>query len=187
MSVLPIRFYGDPVLREKATPYALPVTEEVRRLAADMGETMYAARGVGLAGNQVGVAKRILVIDVSDEYAEKKSGKRGAPANPQLEVYLNAEIVESAVEDDDYNEGCLSMPGIEGNVWRPLRIRVKWDDLDGKAHDEWIDDFRARVLQHEIDHLNGVLFIDHLPPAQRASLAGKLNRLKQEASERGGA
>lgn len=184
MSVLPIRYYGDPVLREKAAPVAA-VDDELRRLAADMGETMYAASGIGLAANQVGVARRVLVLDVSDHYAgSKKGGKRSAPEEPHLEVYFNAEIVESSVEDGDYSEGCLSMPGLEGDVWRPLRIRVKWMDLDGKPHDAWIDGLRARVMQHEIDHLDGILFIDHLPTAERASLAGRLNRLKQETLDK---
>ncbi len=183
MPILPLRYYGDPVLREKATCYEA-VGDEVRRLAEDMAATMYAARGIGLAGNQIGIARRILVIDVSDDSPRARGESREPAANHNAEVYLNAEIVDSSVEDGDYNEGCLSIPGVEGNVWRPSRVRVTWMDLDGNKHDDWFDGMRARVLQHEIDHLDGVLFVDHLSMNDRKAIAGALNRLKQETQER---
>jgi peptide deformylase len=111
--------------------------------------------------------------------AEEK-GKRAASQERQLEVFLNAEIVSPGEEDGPYNEGCLSIPGVEGDVYRPLRIRVKWMDLEGNAHEEDVDGLRARVLQHEIDHLDGVLFVDHLGMIKRKLLAGRLNALRRE-------
>ncbi len=183
VTVLPLRYYGDPILREKAAPYET-VDDGVRRLADDMVDTMYAAQGIGLAGNQIGVARRILVIDVSEDSLRKRREERDPGEESTAEVYLNAEVVESSVEDGDYNEGCLSIPGVDGDVWRPNRVRVKWTDLDGNAHDEWFDEMRARVLQHEIDHLDGVLFVDHLSIDARKNIAGALNRLKRETQER---
>ncbi|MDK2972333.1 MAG: peptide deformylase [Candidatus Sumerlaeota bacterium] len=180
MALLPIRIYGDSILRETARPIS-QVTEELRTLAADMGETMYAANGVGLAANQIGRLDRILVLDVEQtDDAPGKRRKRGRTGQRLLEVYLNPEILSSSIEDESYNEGCLSIPGIEGDVYRPLTIRLRWMDLEGKLHEDEAEGMRARVLQHEIDHLNGVLFIDHLPEAKRLALAGRLNRLKKE-------
>ncbi|MBX3730183.1 MAG: peptide deformylase [Candidatus Sumerlaeia bacterium] len=180
MTLLPIRKYGDPILREKAQPVAV-VTDELRQLAVDMGETMYAANGIGLAANQIGRLERILVLDVvQTDDGPGKPRKRQRTNERQLEVYLNPEIVDSGIEDDSYSEGCLSIPGLEGDVFRPLRITLRWMDLEGANHQADFDGMRARVLQHEIDHLDGILFIDRLPEARRASLAGALNRMKKE-------
>jgi peptide deformylase len=180
MTLLPIRKYGDPILRQKARPIAA-ITAELRQLAADMGETMYAANGIGLAANQIGRLERILVLDVvqTDDGPGKPRGRQRT-SERQLEVYLNPEILDTGIEDDTYSEGCLSIPGLEGDVYRPLRLTLRWMDLDGATHEASFDGMRARVLQHEIDHLDGILFIDRLPEARRASLAGALNRLKKE-------
>lgn len=186
MSALTIRMYGDPVLREKAAPIDA-VTAELRELAAEMAETMYEHDGIGLAGNQVGIARRIFVMDASEEYAgSKRNGKRTAPEEPQYEVLLNPEIVEASDEDCEYSEGCLSIPGVEGKVFRPARIRVRWQDLDGAQHEEELDDLRARVFQHELDHLDGVLFVDRMAVPLRARLAGKLNALRQKTETAAG-
>jgi len=183
MATLEIRFYGDPVLREKAQPIA-EVTDEIRRLAADMADTMYEAPGVGLAANQVGVLKQILVVDASDR-EERKRGQKRAPAetrNP--EFFLNPEILEESDEDDVYNEGCLSIPEVEADVYRPVRVRARWVSLDGEECEEWIEGFRARVFQHEVDHLNGVLFTDRLGLLAKTRVAGRLRRLREETEAR---
>jgi len=177
MAILPIRLYGDPVLREKAQPIA-EITDDLRQFAADMGETMYAAGGIGLAANQVGDLRRILVVDVTDR-GEKRSKKRAKPGT-HLEVYINPEVLETSVEDEGYSEGCLSIPGLEGDVYRPVRIRLRWTDLDGQTREADFTDLHARVLLHEIDHLDGVLFVDHLPPARRTAIAPALARIRQE-------
>lgn len=182
MPLLPIRKYGDPVLRQVAEPVSR-VTDELRQLAADMGETMYEANGIGLAANQVGDLRRILVIDVADvgERAGGEARQRG-PAR-QLEVFINPVVLWESPEDDDYNEGCLSMPGIEGDVYRPIAIRLRWMDLEGAEHEEEADGIRARVLLHEIDHLDGKLFTDRLGLLARQRVAGKLRRLREQTEE----
>ena len=177
MPILPIRIYGDPVLRETAKPIEA-VTERVRQLAFDMGETMYDANGIGLAANQVGELIRIIVLDVNEEYTKKVDGKRPRPRAPHLEVYLNPTILSSSDEDGAYNEGCLSIPNLEGDVFRPLELRLRWMDMDGAWHEGDFSELRARVLQHEIDHLNGVLFIDRMEPAARRGMAGQLAALR---------
>ena len=181
MPVLPIRQYGDPVLRETAQPIAT-IDDTLRQLAADMGETMYAANGIGLAANQIGQLIRIVVIDVDEEYTRKVDGKRQRPKAPHLEVFLNPEIVSSSDDDGTYSEGCLSIPGLEGNVYRPNALRLRWMDLEGATHEADVDGLRARVLQHEIDHLNGVLFIDRMEPAARRALAGQLAALRAKTA-----
>jgi peptide deformylase len=150
MAVLRIRTFGDPGLRERAREVD-KITDVHRRLVDDMFETMRAAPGVGLAAPQVGVLERIFVWEVDDE--------RGAVVNPV--------ITESSDEEAVYEEGCLSVPGLYREVSRPARIKVEALDLDGNALSISVDEFKARVWQHEIDHLDGVLFIDRLPEEQR--------------------
>jgi peptide deformylase len=150
MAVLRIRTFGDPGLRERAREVD-KITDVHRRLVDDMLETMRAAPGVGLAAPQVGVLERIFVWEVDDEH--------GAVVNPM--------IVESSDEEAVYEEGCLSVPGLYREVSRPARIKVEALDLDGNPLSIALDEFKARVWQHEIDHLNGVLFIDRLPADER--------------------
>lgn len=186
MGILEIRKYGDPVLRETARPVE-EVTEDLRQQALDMGETMYAAAGIGLAANQIGDLRRILVIDVLQsedaETPQARKAKRSACRPRHLEIFINPELLESSELDEPYTEGCLSIPGVEGEVYRPRAIRLRWMDPEGQTHEAEFDGLRARVLQHEIDHLNGVLFIDHLGLMKRKMLAGKLNRIKKETVE----
>jgi len=171
MAILEIKKYGDPVLREKAHPIT-EVTEDLKKLSQDMIETMYDANGIGLAANQVGILQRIFVVDTND------------PKSPDPKVYLNPEIQESSVEDESYNEGCLSIPDLEGDVYRPLKIKARWMGLDGKTYEQTLDDMNARVFQHELDHLDGVLFIDHMTDSNRQKLLGKLNKLKRDTMEK---
>jgi peptide deformylase len=150
MAVLRIRTFGDPGLRQRAREVD-KITDLHRRLVDDMLETMRAAPGVGLAAPQVGVLERLFVWEVDDEH--------GAVVNPAL--------VESSEEEAVYEEGCLSVPGLYYEVSRPARVEVRGVDLDGNPLSLSLDDFRARVWQHEIDHLDGVLFIDRLPESKR--------------------
>ncbi len=180
MPILELKHYGDAILREKARPIAA-VTDDLRRLAHDMGETMYAARGIGLAANQVGHEGALLVYDTAQLKSGKgKDGRRlRDEALRRLEVVINPEILDSSAEDEEGDEGCLSIPGLEAPVWRSKRIRVRYRDLDWVEFDAWFDGIAARVLQHEIDHLNGVLFVDRLPAARRASLAAHLAKIRR--------
>lgn len=154
MAVLyPIRKYPDSVLRQKAQPIT-EITDEVRKLATDMIETMYAASGVGLAANQVGVALRLIVIDM------------GGEERPNTVAVINPEIVE-AVGEETAEEGCLSVPGFYEPVKRALHVTVKVTDLDGSERTVKCTGLAARAFQHEIDHLDGILFIDHLSPLKK--------------------
>ena len=162
----------DPRLRQISTPVAA-VDDGVRALIADMVDTMYAANGIGLAAIQVGVAKRLLVIDLQEEADEEGKPLR----NPR--VFVNPEIVEQSEELGVYNEGCLSVPEMYAEVERPARIRARWLDGDGMAHEQELDGLLATCLQHEMDHLNGVLFIDHLSRLKRELLLKKLAKSRK--------
>jgi len=179
MNKLDIKIYDDPLLREKARPIEA-ITAGHQQLAAEMAETMYQDRGIGLAANQVGVPERMIVIDV--EWSEKRNGKNAHPPNPI--AMLNPEILEEGTEDDVLNEGCLSLPEIEGDVWRPIHIRFRYQDLAGVAIEREADGLLARCVLHEVDHLNGVLFIDRLAAPERERLAGKLAKLRKLRQER---
>jgi peptide deformylase len=180
MAVLPIRLYGDSVLREKTRPIK-SVDDELRQLAADMGETMYAANGIGLAAPQVGDTRRMLVYDVAQVIGDKrKNGKRMRdPGARHLEVVLNAEVIDSSVEDERSEEGCLSIPGLEAPVYRSIKIKMRFMTLDGEWREESYSGLTARVLQHEIDHLDGILFVDRLPASLRADATPHLAKVRR--------
>lgn len=169
------------MLRQTARPLEeRDVDDALRAFVADMGETMYAANGVGLAANQVGDLRRLFVLDVDQLDTPSKTRPRRKDASKRvLQTIINPEILESSVEDEEYNEGCLSIPGVEADVYRPVRIRVRYRTLEWEERDQWVDGLFARVFQHELDHLDGKLFVDHLPPADRERLAGALNKLKK--------
>ncbi|HEX8416061.1 MAG TPA: peptide deformylase [Methylobacterium sp.] len=161
MAIRPLVILPDARLRLKSEPVG-PVTDEVRRLAADMLQTMYDAPGVGLAAIQIGVAKRVVTIDTSkDEDARR----------PQ--IFLDPEIVWSSEEKRVYDEGCLSIPEYYGEVERPDRVRVRFRDLEGAIQEIEADGLLATCIQHEIDHLDGVLFIDHLSKLKRDRVVKK--------------
>jgi peptide deformylase len=176
MALLPILEVPDPRLRQVSTPVEA-VDDEVRSLVADMFETMYAAPGIGLAAIQVGVPKRILVIDLQ-EPAEPEDPESKPVRDPR--VFINPEIVEHSDHDVPYTEGCLSVPDQYAEVDRPDRIRARWLDLDGQPHDEEITGLLATCLQHEMDHLEGVLFIDHLSRLKREMILKKLAKQRKE-------
>src|SRR5262245_58732130 len=150
------------------------VTAEIRALVDDMFETMYDAPGIGLAAIQVGVPKRIVTMDLS-----KKEGDK----NPR--VFVNPEVVWSSQDMSVYEEGCLSIPEIHEDVERPARVKVKFLDLEGKSYEEEADGLFATCIQHEIDHLNGVLFIDHISKLKRDRIIKKFNKAaKREKGEK---
>ncbi|MEK7824182.1 MAG: peptide deformylase [Candidatus Eisenbacteria bacterium] len=164
MAVRPVRIYGDPVLRQKAREVA-GVDDTVRELVADMRETMHAYHGVGLAGNQVGVLQRVLVVNVP---LEDETHAQLALINPVLDQ-------RSGTEDGE--EGCLSMPGIYESVRRAHRVRLRALDESGRPVEFIAEGYLARALQHEVDHLDGVLFVDRLSPLKRQFLRHSLEAL----------
>ena len=164
MTVRPLVILPDAQLRRISEPVSA-ITDEIRTLARDMIETMYDAPGVGLAAIQIGVAKRVVTIDASKDENAK---------NPT--VYLNPEIVWSSEERRVYDEGCLSIPEFYGEVERPDRVRVRYMNLDGQSVEQEADGLLATCLQHEIDHLNGVLFIDHLSKLKRDRVMKKFTK-----------
>ena len=164
MALRTIRIQGDPVLTKKCREIT-EITPKIRELAEDMLDTMYEANGVGLAGPQVGVLKRIVVIDVSED----KSG---------LKVLVNPSIVEHSDTLKDYEEGCLSLKGLYEHVKRPDHVRVRAQDLDGNPVEFEAEGILAVCVQHEIDHLDGVVFIDHLSRLKKDRACQKLRKLR---------
>jgi len=164
MARLEILRYPDPRLREKARPVAR-VDGHVRRLAEDMLETMYAAPGIGLAATQVGVPKRVVVIDVSED--------RSQPL-----VLINPEIVAREGEEE-MEEGCLSVPGIYERVRRAARVRVRALDREGRPFEREADGLLAVCIQHEIDHLDGKLFVDYLSELKRSRIRKRLEKQRR--------
>lgn len=173
MTVRPILEIPDPMLRELSAPVGA-VDDGVRALIADMFETMYDAPGIGLAAIQIGVPSRVVVIDLQEPESEGGEGVRRPRA------FVNPEVVEASETLQTYNEGCLSIPEQYGEVTRPDRVRARWLDEAGTAHEEELDGLLAICLQHEIDHLDGVLFIDHLSKLKRDMLVKKLAKYRRE-------
>lgn len=172
MAIRPIIALPDKRLRLVSEPVAR-VDEDLRKLVADMFETMYGAPGVGLAAIQVGVPRRVVTIDATRGEEEK-----------QPIALINPEIVWSSEEKIAHEEGCLSIPEYLDEVERPERVKVRFLDLEGRAHELEADGLLARVVQHEIDHINGVLFIDHLSKLKRDRVIKKYAKAaKREAAE----
>lgn len=168
--ILPVYLYGQPVLRQKAeeVPADYP---NLKQLVADMFETMYRAEGVGLAAPQVGLSLRLLVIDadvVKDDFPECKGFKR---------TMVNPVFLERSSEEVSMEEGCLSLPGVHEKVARSTRIRVRYFDEEMKEHEEVIEGWAARVVQHECEHLEGHVFIDNVSAIRRQLNKGKLNSI----------
>lgn len=178
MSIRPIIEAPDTYLRTLSTPVDT-VDDATRTLIADMFETMYDAPGIGLAAIQVGVPKRILVIDLQPD---PEPMIEGAPRIREPKVFINPEITWESEELASYNEGCLSVPELYGDVERPATIRATWLDETGAAHDEQVDGLLATCLQHEMDHLNGVLFYDHLSKLKRDMIVKKLIKARNQAA-----
>ncbi|MDP8222543.1 MAG: peptide deformylase [Candidatus Lernaella stagnicola] len=172
MALLGIHTYPDPILREKAESIT-EFNEDLRKFARDMAETLYAAPGIGLAANQVGVAKQVAVIDVRDDENESLTG---------LLTLINPKIVETEGEFV-MEEGCLSLPEERAEVLRAQRVVVQAQDLDGDLVEYEAEDLLAVVFQHEIDHLNGTLFFDHISALKRSAMKKRLKKLKQQQQE----
>lgn len=173
MAILRILETPDPVLRQKSIPVEA-VTDATRALIADMFETMYDAPGIGLAAVQVGVPQRLLVMDLGEPTEE------GCEPVKEPRVFINPEIVTFSADEQPYTEGCLSVPDQYAEVMRPDRIRARWLDEHGQQHDEQLDGLLAVCLQHEMDHLEGVLFIDHLSRLKREMVLRKLAKARKE-------
>jgi peptide deformylase len=171
MALRPIITLPDKRLRRVSEPVG-KITAEIKKLVEDMFESMYDAPGIGLAAVQVGVLKRVVTMDLS-----KKEG----PPNPQ--VFINPEITWRSDEQSVYEEGCLSIPEIHEDVERPARVKVKYLDLDGKQHEVEAEGLFATCIQHEVDHLNGVLFIDHISKLKRDRIVKKFAKAAKRASE----
>ena len=167
----------DAVLRQISKPVET-FDDELKTLAADMLETMYDAPGIGLAAVQVGVPIRLLVIDLQEPEEE------GGDPVKDPRVFINPEILWHSDHDVPYTEGCLSVPEQYAEVMRPDKIRARWRDVDGKSYEEEIDGLLAVCLQHEMDHLNGVLFIDHLSRLKRDMVLKKLAKWRKEQQQK---
>jgi len=165
----PILIHPDPRLKKVCTPVA-DVSDALRKLADDMLETMYDAPGIGLAAPQVGVMDRLIVLDCVKE--------EGAAPRPL--VMFNPEVVAHSDETSSYEEGCLSIPEQYAEVTRPSEVEVAWMDRDGNARKEVFTDLWATCVHHEIDHLNGKLFIDYLGPMKRQMITRKMQKLKRD-------
>jgi len=172
MAIKKIFTYPDPVLRQKVETVT-SFDDSLKQLARDLIQTMYDAPGAGLAANQIGVCLRIVVLDVSQSEDEKK------PL-----VLVNPEIIEKEGCQVD-EEGCLSVIDLTANVERYSKLLVRAQDLDGKAWEFPAEEFFARVIQHELDHLNGILFIDHLSPLKRTLYKRRLKKLLRQQQEEG--
>ncbi len=169
MATLPVYLYGNDVLKKKAK-HLSDVTDADIKLIQDMFDTMHNANGIGLAANQIGELKRILVIDISD----MEAGKGTKPL-----VVINPEILNESDDETEFEEGCLSIPDVREKVWRPEKIALKYNDVNMKEIVLDAEGLLARVLQHEIDHLNGVLFVDYLSSTSRTLLRGKLSKISK--------
>lgn len=171
--ILPIYIYGQPVLRKESQdiPADYP---DLKELIDDMFETLTASEGVGLAAPQIGKAIRLAVIDLdvlSDEFPEYKDFRK---------AYINPYILEyDDAETETMEEGCLSLPGIHERVTRPKRIRVKYLDADMQPHEEWVEGYLARVMQHEFDHLDAKVFVDRISPLRKQLIRSKMKALIQ--------
>ena len=165
--IRPILIHPDPRLKKLCEPIA-DITAEVRQLSADMFETMYDAPGIGLAAPQVGVNKRLIVMDCI----------KGGPPEPI--ALANPQIIWSSEDQTVYEEGCLSIPGIYNDITRPAEVTVRWTDLSGQEQERQFSGLWATCIQHEIDHLDGKLFIDYLGPLKRQMITRKMEKLKRE-------
>lgn len=171
--------YNTAVLRDRAEPIT-DFGPELAKLGADMLETMYEYKGIGLAAQQIGKTIAICVVDLPPEGDMDENEERLNPDIAMPLVLVNPEITASSDEADVYEEGCLSFPGINGKVTRPYGITVTFQNPAGETQTLEPVGLLARVIQHEIDHLNGVLFIDHMSATKRFALKGKLKKLRQE-------
>ena len=169
MALLDILIYPDPRLHEVAKPVT-DVDDRIQKLIDDMAETMYDAPGIGLAAPQIGINKRLIVMDCVREEED----------TPNPMVMFNPEVIGASDDLNTYNEGCLSIPEQFGDVTRPKEVAVRWLDVNGNVQEAEFDGLWATCVQHEIDHLEGKLFIDYLKPLRRQMITRKMQKLKRE-------
>ncbi|MEL7199067.1 MAG: peptide deformylase [Pseudomonadota bacterium] len=184
MAIREILEAPDPRLKTVSVPVEPEeFNDDLKTLVDDMFETMYDAPGIGLAAIQVGVPKRLLVIDLQEpdldaEPIKDEEGNEHPPIKNNPRVFVNPVIVDPAAEMSTYQEGCLSVPEIYADVDRPATCTVKYQDLDGNHHEEALEGMLATCMQHEMDHLEGILFIDHLSRLKRSMALKKLKKLR---------
>ncbi len=174
--ILPVYAYGNSVLKKKGANIDEHY-ENLQQLIDDMWETMNHAQGVGLAAPQIGLSIRLFIIDTTkfqEEEEEESIAEQGLK-----KVFINAEKIEEGGERWAYEEGCLSIPDIRGDVERPAQIRLRYQDEHFVQHEEIFTGMNARVIQHEYDHIDGILFLDHLKPLKRRLIQRKLENIKK--------
>ena len=183
MTILPLVISPDPLLKQISQPVA-KVDDALRQFMKDMVQTMYYQHGIGLAAVQVGRLQRILVIDVDYEIEDHHhhdhddcGGVHVRNTNPRY--FVNPEIIEFSKQSSSYNEGCLSFPGARSEVTRPASVKVKYLDFEGKEKTEEMFGLLATCIQHEIDHLNGITFVDHISKLKRDVILNKMKKLKR--------
>lgn len=176
--ILPIIAYGDPILRKRAKDIT-PDELDVKAFGEQLFETMYAASGIGLAAPQIGQSVRVFVVDGQPLI----EGEKEEDIDPSLvgfkKVFINPEIIEEAGDDWGFEEGCLSIPGIRGEVFRPEKVVMRYVDTDWQEHEETFEGMAARIIQHEYDHLEGKLFTDYLPAIRRQLIRKKLTDISK--------
>lgn len=170
--ILPIVAYGDPVLKQEAEAITKDY-KDLDKLIDNMFETMYSASGVGLAAPQVNKSIRLFIVDASP-FGEDEDDPESLKVKDFMEVFINAEIVDREGEEWAFQEGCLSIPNIREDVYREPNIRIKYYDRDWNYQEKDFDGYAARIIQHEYDHIDGILFTDLLNPLKKRMLKGKL-------------
>jgi len=168
--IYPITVFGDPILRKKAEPITKDYAD-LKGFVRNMFETMYSSDGVGLAAPQVGKAIRIFILDTTTDEEDEPAGI--------IKAFINPQILEKTGDEWVMNEGCLSLPEVREDILRPETVRIKYWDEDFNEHDETYHGFSSRVIQHEYDHLEGVMFVDYLTPLKRRILKSKLTAISK--------
>lgn len=178
--VLPIYAYGQPVLKKVADDIT-PDYPGLKELLENMWETMYVAEGVGLAAPQIGLPIRLFVVDTHPKEDDEKDGeKKEPPTEPPIKrVFINAQKIEESGKEWPFEEGCLSIPDIRGDVDRPEIIRLRFLDEHFQPHEATFAGLNARVIQHEYDHIEGILFVEHLKPLKKQLIKRKLEKIKK--------
>ena len=192
MAIREIIEVPDPLLKQVSTPVEV-FDDELKTLVEDMFETMYSANGIGLAAVQVGLPKRVLVIDLQEpdydaepeicehDHGDGSHAHKHYPVKHDKRVFINPEILDPSDDLNTYQEGCLSVPNVFADVDRPAACRVRWQDLEGNTHEEAMEGMLATVIQHEMDHLEGIVFIDHLSRLKRNMAMKKLRKMREAA------
>lgn len=169
--IYPIVVYGDPVLKKKAANVTVEEAETIKKLVQDMFDTMYNANGVGLAAPQIGISKRLFVVDGEPMDEVECLGFK--------KVFINPVILEEKGEAWEFDEGCLSIPGVRQYVSRPAQLTIKYLDENFQEHVEQYDGKKARIIQHEYDHIEGILFTDRISGFKKRLIQGKLNKISK--------